>query len=254
MGLAMTTEHSGSGDIDRSLALLWDLDGRPNRGRRPKLTLDRVVATAIEIADAEGLEAVSMRRIAAMLDVGAMSLYRYVPGKAELLDLMLDRVIEPDPDPPAPDAGWRVALQRMGEAMWELYTVHPWLPQVDQARPVLGPNALGGLDAVLGQLADLELSDMEKMQAISAIESYAAATARTHNSAVSAESRTGVSAEEFWEAQAPVLEKAMGGDRYPRMAALSDDAFAFSGEELYRFGLARMLDGLELMVEQRSQA
>ncbi|MGO4423231.1 TetR/AcrR family transcriptional regulator, partial [Streptomyces sp. MCAF7] len=93
-----TTEHSGSGDISRSLELLWGTGERPSRGPKRGLTLERIVTAAIAVADAEGLAAVSMRRLSAELGTGTMSLYRYVPGKAELLDLMLDQVQSFDPD------------------------------------------------------------------------------------------------------------------------------------------------------------
>jgi AcrR family transcriptional regulator len=248
----MTTEHSGSGDVDRSLALLWDLDAAPSRGPKPALTLDRIVATAIQIADAEGLEAVSMRRIAAALGVGAMSLYRYIPGKAELLDLMLDKVLDVDPNSPPLGPDWRTALHRMGMEMWALYTGHPWLPQVDQTRPVLGPNALAGLNMAMRELTDLPLSDAEKIQVISVIESLAAAVARLENNAVAAERRTGVSSEEFWQAQEPVLTKAMESGRYPLLAALAEDAWVWTGRDLFEFGLTRLIDGIGVLAEQRA--
>jgi AcrR family transcriptional regulator len=251
----MTIEASGSGDVSRSLALLWEMEDRPHRGPKPRLTLDKIVATAIEIADADGLEAVSMRRIAAALGVGAMSLYRYVPSKAELLDLMLDRVIGVDPEtPPNGDADWRSFLAEMGRHMWELYTQHRWLPQVDQTRPVLGPRALAGLEYALQRLTGLRLSDGQKIQAISSIEMLAAATARFHNNAVAAEQRSGMSSEEFWQAQEPVLTKALSSGRFPQIAALADDAFAAGGAEMFEFGLQRLLDGLDALVQQRSSA
>jgi AcrR family transcriptional regulator len=249
----MTTEHSGSGDVDRSLALLWDLDAARSRGPKPALTLDQIVATAIAIADAEGLEAVSMRRIGAALGVGAMSLYRYVPGKGELLDLMLDKILDIDPHGPPLGPDWRSAMRQMGMDMWALYTSHPWLPQVDQTRPVLGPNALAGLNLALAGLTDLPLSDAEKIQTIGAIESFAAAAARLENNAVAAEQRTGMSSEEFWQAQEPVLTKALGSGRYPLIAALAEDAWAWTGKDLFEFGLTRLIDGIGALVEQRSK-
>jgi AcrR family transcriptional regulator len=252
MALTMTTEHSGSGDIDRSLALLWDLDGARSRGPKPTLTLDRIVTASIEIADTEGLDAVSMRRIATALGVGAMSLYRYVPGKAELLDLMLDKVAAVDPSDAPVEGNWHRALAHIGQGLWRLYTRHPWLPQVDQTRPVLGPNGLAGLDLALRGLTDLPLSDAEKIQLISAIDAYAAATARLHNNAVAAERRSGMSTEEFWQAQEPVLTKALGSGRYPLIAALGEDAFAWGGEELFQFGLQRLIDGIGVLAKQRA--
>ena len=78
----MAHEHSGGGDINRSLALMWEFDlGQKTRGPKPKLSLDAIVDAAVAVADAEGLDAVSMRRIGQELGVGAMSLYRYVPGR-----------------------------------------------------------------------------------------------------------------------------------------------------------------------------
>lgn len=85
-------EHSGKGDPARSLALLWRTSERTSRKGKPDLSVDRIVRAGIEIADAEGLAALSMRRVAERLGVGTMSLYTYVPGKAELLDVMLDTV------------------------------------------------------------------------------------------------------------------------------------------------------------------
>ena len=86
----------------------------------------------------------------AELGVGTMTLYRYIPSKAELLDLMLDRVNQPGFD--ELPVGWRPAMEVIGRDVWRLYTTHRWLPQVDQARPVLGPNAVHALDLVMGAL------------------------------------------------------------------------------------------------------
>jgi AcrR family transcriptional regulator len=245
-------EHSGSGDVDRSLALLWDMEEPPTRGPKPKLTLDDIVTTAIDIADADGLEAVSMRRLATELGVGAMSLYRYIPGKAELLDLMLDGVLDMDPDSSDCGDDWRGFLADMGREMWALYTRHPWLPQVDQTRPVLGPRALAALEFALRQLTALPLPDAQKIQAISAIETLAGAAARLHNNAIAAERLSGRTTDEFWRAQEPVLSKAMASGRFPVLADLDEDTFVGGGAELFEFALERLLDGLEVLVQQRS--
>ncbi|MGP3922686.1 MULTISPECIES: TetR/AcrR family transcriptional regulator [unclassified Streptomyces] len=248
-----TTEHSGSGDLNRSLELLWDFGAKPARGPKPGLSLDRIVTAAVAVADAEGLDAVSMRRVAAELGVGTMSLYRYVPGKAELLDLMLDKVNDVgDATEIAPGAGWRAALEKVAHGSWRLYTRHPWLLLVDQARPVLGPNALAGLELALGGMREAALSDKEKMGVLVALDGYVSGCARSHLNSVRAEQRTGITDDEFWNTQAPILEKAMATGRYPLMAALADDTFTGSGEEIFEFGLQRLLDGLEAFVERRS--
>src|SRR4051794_5684360 len=82
---AVTTEFSGTGDPRRTIELMWGAPGSPRRGPKPKITAEMIVQAAVAVADAEGLAALSMRRVADELDVAAMSLYTYVPGKAELL-------------------------------------------------------------------------------------------------------------------------------------------------------------------------
>ncbi|HET6857237.1 MAG TPA: TetR family transcriptional regulator, partial [Streptomyces sp.] len=130
-----TGETSGSGDIGRSLELLWGTGERPSRGPKPALSLDRIVALAIGVADAEGLDAVSMRRLSTDLGTGTMSLYRYIPGKAELLDLMLDRVQGETLDAAGPrgEAGWQGAVEAMARGDLDMFRRHPWLLKVNQA-------------------------------------------------------------------------------------------------------------------------
>jgi AcrR family transcriptional regulator len=93
----MVLEYSGSGDPKRTMALLWGIGKKPTRGPKPGLSVGRIVSAAVEVADAEGLGALSMRRVADRLGIGTMSLYTYVPGKAELIDVMLDTVLGETP-------------------------------------------------------------------------------------------------------------------------------------------------------------
>src|SRR2546430_5878300 len=153
----MTTQYSGSGDPARSLALLWRTRERPSRR---ELSVDLIVGAAIELADTSGLAALSMRRVAERLGVGTMSLYTYVPGKAELLDVMLDMVYG-EPDPPAGHAGWRQRLEHVARQNWGLYRRHPWLLQIATSRPVLGPNAIAKYDYELRAIDGIGLSHLE---------------------------------------------------------------------------------------------
>lgn len=248
----MTTEYSGAGDVKLTLELLWGTRERPSRGPKPGLTLDRILATAIGIADAEGLEALSMRRVAAELGMGTMSLYRYVPGKSELLDLMLDRVSDPG------NAGermkgqdWRGVLETYASGLWDLYTSHSWLLQVNWARPLLGPSSLTGLELLLQGLRDTELTDQERIMAIVAVESFVTGAARRYMHVKVATERTGVSEEEFWAAQTPALEQALTSGAYPTLAQLAEDAFGASHEQTFGFGLDRLLDGIADLLKRR---
>ncbi|MEU5139113.1 TetR/AcrR family transcriptional regulator [Streptomyces sp. NPDC021139] len=252
--MASGTETSGSGDIGRTLELLWDTGRRPSRGPRPGLTLERIVEAAVEVADRDGLGAVSMRRIATELGTGTMSLYRYVPGKGELLDLMLDRVQRPSENPAdLGDGGWRAALEGLGHATLALYRRHTWLLEVNQSRPILGPSALDGMERVLARIKPMGLSDPELVSVIVMVDGYVVGAARTQVYEQEAERSSGLTDAEFWQAQEPVLVKAMSSGRYPVLASLSEDAFG-TGFDHFEFGLQRILDGLEVLVAARRAA
>ncbi|MET9558984.1 MULTISPECIES: TetR/AcrR family transcriptional regulator [Streptomyces] len=246
-------DTSGSGDIVRTLHLLWDTGPRPSRGPKPGLTLDRIVEAAVRVADAEGLEAVSMRRLSTELGTGTMTLYRYVPGKGELLDLMLDRVQRTDDDPSVYGDDWRSALEALGRENLALYQRHPWLLKANQSRPVLGPSAVEGMEKVISRIKPMGLSDPELVSAVVMIDSYVTGAARTQLYAQEAERTTGLTDTEFWAAQYPVLEKAMASGRYPVMAALSEDSFGADFDH-FEFGLQRILDGLAALVTHRRES
>ncbi|GAB2591408.1 TetR/AcrR family transcriptional regulator [Streptomyces capparidis] len=253
----MSTAHSGSGDVPRSMELLWGTAARPSRGPRPGLTLERIVTAAVAVADAEGIGALSMRRVAAELGVGTMSLYRYLPGKGELLDLMLDRVSGEDLPPrgerPEPGAGWRAEVEAAARRSWALYHRHPWLLQVDQARPLLGPNAVRGVERFLSGIDGVGLGDREMVAVLALVGSFVAGMARDHLAAVEAERRTGVSDADFWAAQVPVLGRVLRGGDYPTLARIGEDAWQ-GGEFYFEFGLQRLLDGLDAHIAARAAA
>jgi len=255
----MTTEQ-----LRRSLELLWGEEPRPARGPRPTLTLDRVVAAATALADREGIDALSMRRVAADLGVGTMSLYRYVPGKAELLALMLDRVSDPvecaagvapaSAAPAAEISGWRDVLAMVARGTYRMYLRHPWLIQVNWTRPVMGPNSLAGIELFMRGLSGLPLTDQERVSLLITLDGFVTGVARQQVQHAALAGETGMTDEEFWSHQAPVLAKAMESGAYPAMAALSEDAFGLGWDATFEFGLARLLDGVAALIESRSHS
>lgn len=254
-----TPEPTAAEQVRRSMALLWGASGgasggdgaRSAPGPKPSLTLDRIVDAAITLADRDGVDALSMRRVAAELGVGTMSLYRYVPGKAELLALMLDRVDAPDPAPPGP-AAWRETLERAARRTYRLYLSHPWLLQVNWTRPVLGPNSVAGLEVLMRGLDGLGLTGQERIAVVTMIDAYVVGQARSRIQYDAVTVQSGLSDEEFWTQQYPFLAKAMESGRYPAMAALDEDAFGMGWAENFDFGLARLLDGMAALVDGRS--
>jgi AcrR family transcriptional regulator len=245
-----TPEPTAAEQVRRSMELLWTGgDPRPAPGPKPSLTLDRIVDAAITLADRDGVDALSMRRVAAELGVGTMSLYRYVPGKAELLALMLDRVDAPE----TVQAGsWRETLERAARRTYGLYLSHPWLLQVNWTRPVLGPNSVAGMEVLMRGLDGLGLSGQERIAVVMLVDAYVVGQARNRIQHDAVTVQSGLSDEEFWTQQYPFLAKAMESGRYPAMAALDEDAFGMGWAENFDFGLARILDGMAALVETRS--
>lgn len=252
----MTTERAGSEaarSLVRSQELLWEGTGPRSRGPKPGLTLDQIVDKAIETADADGIDAVSMRRLARELGVGTMSLYRYVPGKEELLALMLDRVSADTVLPLDKGLSWRDALAAIARTTYQLYLAHPWLLRVNWTRPVFGPNTLAGVESFIAAVDRLGLTSQQRVMVMMLIDSFVTGMARTHVLYASAAEETDLSDEEFWTLQLPILERAMATGNYPAMAALSEDAFDASWDETFEFGLARLLDGLAQFVADRKR-
>jgi AcrR family transcriptional regulator len=255
----VTVEYSGKGDPARSLALLWRTSERISRKGKPELSVDRIVRAAIDVADAEGLQALSMRRVAERLGVGTMSLYTYVPGKPELFDVMLDTVYGETARPQEVPGGWRGRLERIARENWALYLRHPWLLQVAASRPVLGPNVTAKYDYELSAVDGIGLTDLEMDSVITLIIGFVHGTARGAVEAAQAESRTGMTDEQWWAAHAPFFSRIADTSRFPVAARVGQAAgeahqSAYSPEHAFEFGLRRVLDGIEALVNSRASA
>jgi AcrR family transcriptional regulator len=197
-----------------------------------------------------------MRRLAEELGVTAMSLYTYVPGKAELLDLMLDAVYGETARPADVPGGWRARLALIARENWALYHRHPWMLQVATSRPVLGPNLVAKYDYELSAVDGLGLTDVEMDMTIALLGDFVHGAVRAAINAAQAEQQTGVSEQEWWEAYAPLLEKVFDADRYPtatRVGAAAGEEFqaASAPERTFEFGLERLLDGMATLIESR---
>jgi AcrR family transcriptional regulator len=248
----MPGDYSGSGDPRRTIELLWGVRRR-RRGPRPSLSGEQVVAKAIELADREGLGGLSMRRLADDLGITAMSLYGYVPGKAELLDVMADRAygeITPRGDPAS---AWQARLAALAEQHWALLLSHPWLLRIASSRPLLGPNVTALYDAELAAVDGLGLTDINMDLVVSLLDDYVRGAARTAAEAAEAQTRTGMSDEQWWEAYGPLLAEVLDPARYPTAVRVGSVAGAEYGAahdpaRSFRFGLQRILDGIDAFI------
>lgn len=257
----MAPEYSGRGDAVRSMELLWGRVAREGaRGPKQGTDLESVVRAAIELADAEGLDAVSMRRVAERIGLGTMSLYTYVPGKGELLDLMLDTVYGERARDVGRDAGSpRAALEAMARDQWDFHHRHPWTLSIASSRAVLGPNETDAYEAALSLAADLPVPAREIVAIVDAVSMYVRGAAREAVEAAAAERVTGMTEMEWWTARDAILTEKMTADRYPTLGRLeSEGAFAVPPDtdnynlrfivDDFEFGLQRLLDGIEAHV------
>jgi AcrR family transcriptional regulator len=247
------TEFSGSGDPARSMALLWRTTERAGRSG---LSVDRIVEAAIAVADEEGLGALTMRRVAERLGVGTMSIYTHVPSKAELIDVMLDTVLAEVTGPDHVDGSWRERLAGIAYDLRALYLRHPWLLQVATARPPMGPNLIAKYEYELRAVDGIGLSDVEMDAVVTLIDGFVHGAVRRAIDAAEVERRTGLTEEQWWYRQAPLLERVLDPARFPLAvrvgtAAGEEHQAAYDPEHAFAFGLQRVLDGIEALVRER---
>lgn len=232
---------------------VWSRLRTAARGPKPSLTLARIVDAAVELADTEGPTAVSMRRLAAELGVGTMSLYRYIETKDDLLDLMTDQVmaeqVQPQSQPMAGGAsfgGWRQRLRGYAVRHREVLLHHPWVLGVTAARPPLGPNTLRATEQLLGTLDGLGLGVDELSQYSGTVVAYVRGVALTEIAEAEAVRRTGQTEGEYRRAAGPYLRGVLEQGRHPLLARLiAEGAHHPDPQRVFEHGLDRVLDGIE---------
>jgi AcrR family transcriptional regulator len=254
----MTTEYTGAGDVRRSMQLLWGIDVPGGRGPRRALSIDDITTSAMELADAEGLAGVSMRQLALCLGVGTMSLYRYVPGRAELIDLMVDRACGETRPADRVRGGWRKRVVHVARENVRMYQRHPWMLEVFPGQPPLGPGLIGKYEHELRSLDGIGLNDVEMDLALTLVVDYSRAAAGTLIGTARMREQLPRSDEEWWAEIAPTLEQATDDARYPLAARVGLAAtIAYGGisdpERAFEFGLECVLDGIEALVARRTQ-
>ncbi|MFG3407290.1 TetR/AcrR family transcriptional regulator [Streptomyces sp. NPDC048142] len=259
---------AGQGDPRSSLSLLWRADTPPptrgGPGPRPRLSVDAIVAAAVALADEEGIGALSMRAVGERLGRTAMALYTYIPGKSELLDLMYDAVHAELPTGYPESDDWRAALTAWAGEILEFHVRHPWVLQVSQARPVLGPHEYAGLDTlvVLLRATGLEAGVLRRL--VGTLFPFVRGSAQAVADARLAAAATGSSDEEWWAARSAALMELVPdfAERFPAVSRLeaegpvepypgpagNGDPLPYperEARETFRVGLGVLLDGIE---------
>lgn len=216
------------------------------------LTRDRVIRAAIALVDSEGLAALSMRRVATDFGVSTMALYRHVPSKGELVRLMSETVFNGEPLGSRPP-GWRSQLEREARWLWGLYQRHPWLARAMAAltRPMASPHAMRYTERVLSALKGLGLTPTQMIHVHLALLGYAQGVAAAVELESQARQDTGMTPEEWMASNEARMETIQTAGSYPVLSTLFDqEGFDLELGTLFEFGLARMLDGVESLIEQ----
>jgi AcrR family transcriptional regulator len=252
-------DKDGPDEIPRSLALLWRRKEPRRRGPRKALSRERIVAAAIEVADAEGLAALSMARLAERLGCAPMSLYRHVASKEELQVFMMDTAPgSPPVFEAARAAPWRRGLERWARALQAVYYRHPWILQITTGRPPLEPGQLAWLDAGLACLIGTRLHPGQKMSVILLLLNYVRGEAQITTGLLQAHRRTPREERDRQAWYGRMLARLVDVERFPALGELIAAGVFDPGpiggnagaDPSFEFGLARILDGVEPLVRR----
>jgi len=232
----------------RGRELIWMRPERAAKGPAPSKSRQEIAAAAVALADAEGLEAVSMRRIASALEMGTASLYGYVGSKDEMYDLMVDGVEGEDGPPPPVSGDWRGDLSRLAHRIRESVIRHPWMASIAAGRPNFGPNSLAWIEYGLAAMDGIGLTVDEMLIASEMLQAFVRGFTVRELAEQQALRRTGLDADEWGRVLGPYLQRLQDSGRYPRFTRIVQDAqvpHAKNRQELmFATGLGRILDSI----------
>ena len=249
-------EHSGKGNPAKSIALLWRRRSDGASTGKSGLTVDSIVEAAIAVADESGMSELSMRAIARRLGVGTMSLYTHIPGKSELIDLMVDTVWGEVSDPVETGDGWRADLEQIAEKYRQLCLRHSWLVYIVETRPVIGPNTIAAWDVLLRPLDEIGLTEVEMDRISSLLGGVVTTSARREIELGNIERVTGETLGNWWMASESLLVRFMDTSSTPvaeRVGSVVGEGDLDRGNlrQGFKFQLGLILDGVDLLVKSR---
>jgi AcrR family transcriptional regulator len=236
--------------LPSGIALAWGVAATPQRGPKREMSVEKIVDAAIELADREGIQAVSMSAVAKRLGYTPMSLYRYVSSKDDLLLLMQEEATGLPPEAGEDSPGWRTRLRELYEAASQVYVSQPWLLSLPITGSPITPNSSAWLEAGLAALAETCLTQDERIAA-SLLVTGAARWKGLVMAGYEEESRTsGLSAEEVAAREARLFDAVITVDGYPSLRRAIDAGVFTSESDPFDFGFERGLDGLEAYIDR----
>ncbi|OUZ12793.1 TetR family transcriptional regulator [Aeromicrobium sp. PE09-221] len=232
-------------ELPRGIALAWGIAAAPQRGPKREMSVERIVETAVELADVEGIGAVSMSAVASRLGFTPMSLYRYVSAKDDLLLLMQEEATGLPPEEFRAEGGWRARLGVLFGAQVEIYLRHPWILSLPISGSPITPNSSAWLDALLESLAGTPLSQEERI----AVSLLVSGHARWYGTVLAGYSEAaregGASAEEISERESALYDLVIVADEFPALRRAIDAGVFVSVSDPFLFGIERIFDGVE---------
>ncbi|MEO5874688.1 MAG: TetR/AcrR family transcriptional regulator [Streptosporangiaceae bacterium] len=233
-------------------AVIWAREPKPARGPQPAYSLDQISDAAIRIADSDGLDALTMRRLAAEIGAGVMSLYRYVSGRTDIIDLMSDRVLREIELKPYED--WRSGLQWLAQTTREHIHRHPWLVHLPGNAAPFGPHGLALTEHVMGIMDGLGLNIDEMMTSVGLVSGYVSSSVQSEIATRERLRQVGMTMEDWMRVNAPYIRKLLDSGKYPMMERIIIDARwpHMDPEEAFDYGLQRVLSGIAATVEGSS--
>lgn len=251
-GAFVSTPQDGADDLRRHAELLWGRGPRPSRGPKPGLSVDQIVREAISIADAEGLEALSMQRLANQLGASTMALYRYVPGKDELILLMIDTAVGQPPATGPDEQTWRTCLERWASSVRDMFMRHHWILPIATRPRLMGPNEASWYEGALAAVSRVGLTSAAMLEVAQVVNAYVRGSAqasidRQHRRVYGPLLPTNLFVEIELDSRYPILQKMITSGAFA-------DFHKRPPTDKFEAGLQRVLDGIETFIGAQRRA
>ncbi|MEJ1088146.1 TetR/AcrR family transcriptional regulator [Microbacterium sp. Mu-80] len=240
-------------ELPRGIALAWGVAANPQRGPKREMSVEKIVDAAVELAEADGIGAVSMAAVAAKLGFTPMSLYRYVSAKDDLLLLMQEQATGLPPEEHREHEGWRDRLRALFEAQTLIYLRHPWILSLPITGSPITPNSSAWIDAGLEALSPTPLSEIEKLAVTLAATGHARWYGMVTAGYAETSRATGLNPNEVALQEATLFDRVITVEEFPYLRAAIDAGVFTAPDDPFRFGLERLLDGVAMYIDRLEQ-
>ena len=231
-------------ELPRGIALAWGVAANPQRGPKREMSVERIVEAAVDIADAEGLGAVSMAAVAARLGFTPMSLYRYVTAKEDLILLMQEEATGAPSEATRTAGGWRERLEALYREQLQHYLTHPWVLDIPISGVPATPNSAAWMDAGLSALAETDLTYTERLAVMLLVTGTAHWAGTILAGYARVERERGVDGQAISRSEDAMFRTLITADAYPELRAAIEAGAFLDESDPFSFALARGLEGV----------